>query len=138
MFEWSGPLPPHLDSEKTKTSFVQWALYSNGRSITQKNRDRLLWQFNWNMAQFILKLCFRVAFLAVLLPLASGEHYIIWNLLLRCILTFITTIIGIDWIYLSVSRRLPRTIATLSLMSTESIPKRLATPGFILVVKRSS
>ena len=44
MFEWSGPLPPHLDSEKTKTSFVQWALYSNGRSVTQNNRDRLPWQ----------------------------------------------------------------------------------------------
>ena len=64
------------------------------------------------MAQFILKLFFRVAFLAIFLPLASGEHYIIRNLLVMCILTFITTIMGIDWIYLLVSRRLLRTIAT--------------------------
>ena len=38
---------------------------------------------NRDMAQF--NLCFRVAFLAVLLPLSSGEYHIILNLLERSI-----------------------------------------------------
>ena len=61
----NGSLPLHLNSEKTKTSCV--TIY----------RDTL----NRKMAQCNLKFCFLVAVLAVFLPLASGEHHIISNLL---------------------------------------------------------
>ena len=52
------------------------------------------------MAQF--NLCFRVAFLAVLLPLASGEHHIILNLLERFIFILQSTCRVLGWRFLSV------------------------------------
>ena len=59
--------------------------------VTHLNRD---------MAQF--NLCFRVAFLAVLLPLASGEHHIILNLLERFIFILQSTFRVLGWRFLSV------------------------------------
>ena len=44
---------------------------------------------NWNMAQFNLELCSCVVVLVVFLPLASGEHHIISNLLERFIFIWI-------------------------------------------------
>ena len=44
---------------------------------------------NWNMAHFNLELCSCVVVLAVFLPLASGEHHIISNLLGRFIFIWI-------------------------------------------------
>ena len=44
---------------------------------------------NWNMAQFNLELCSCVVVLAVFLPLASGEHHMISNLLERFIFIWI-------------------------------------------------
>ena len=61
MFERNRPLTFHFDSKKTKTSCV--TIFCD--------------TLNRNMAQFNLELCFCVVFLAVFLPLASGEHHII-------------------------------------------------------------
>ena len=69
MFDSSGPLTLHLDSEKTRISCVT------------AYRDTL----NRNVAKFNLELSFCVVFLAVFLPLASGEQHIISNLLERFI-----------------------------------------------------
>ena len=44
---------------------------------------------NWNMAQFNLELCSCVVVLVVFLPLASGEHHMISNLLERFIFIWI-------------------------------------------------
>ena len=51
-------------------------------------RDRIPWH-NRNMAQFNLELCSCVVVLAVFLPLASGEHHMISNLLERFIFIWI-------------------------------------------------
>ena len=51
-------------------------------------RDRIPWH-NRNMAQFNLELCSCVVVLVVFLPLASGEHHIISNLLERFIFIWI-------------------------------------------------
>ena len=65
-----------MNVKKTKTSCV--TTYRDTR--------------NRKMAQCNLKVCFLVAVLAVFLPLASGEHHIISNLLkwfiFICILSF--------------------------------------------------